>query len=804
MIRNYFKIAWRNLKKHRLYAGINILGLFTGITFTLLIGTYVWGELQVNRKLKNADRQYILLSDWKDPNMGVDFTSVAPLAKQLKEEYPSLVENHYRFDGISSTASKNDIRYRKYVQIVDNSLLTMFGFELLYGNSKTALTEPYSVVITKNMALKFFGKTNDVIGKTIVLENFNNKKHPFNITGVLDELPKNSVVNINSENDIDTGLMPEIFVPESTYTFFDRGGFTNWSNIYIPSFIELKEGVTAKELETPIKNILSQHASKEIAENLTVKPTLLSTFYLEKDNGSIKRMLYTLSIVGCFILLMAIINFINISISMSGSRIKEIGVRKVLGGKRKQLIFQFLTESFILVLFATTLAIVAFIFLRPVFRQIIGADIPTLSSFSFYIVFILIGFVGLVSLLAGLYPAFILSSLKSIQSLKGKIQTKNTVFQKYLVGFQFSIALLLLISAFIITKQVDYFFKKDLGYNKDYIVTVPTPRDWTDKGVEKIETIRSEFEKMTQVTKASVSHEIPNGNFGNIFSMHNINKLETASIPMKSLVVDKHYFNTYKVDIIDSLNTQIKPKHSISINNAAAIALGWQNPRDALGETIKIKGGTYNYTIQNIVGDFHFDSIKQKIEPLAFFNLKTFPIYRYLNFRVSPGNMQNTIALINDKWDTLFPDSVFDYEFMDDSLQKLYASEIRFKKAVYYASFLSCIIVLLGIISLVSLSAHKRVKEMGIRKVLGASVFNIIFLFIKEFSVIVISAAIIAIPLAFYFMKEWLYNYAYKINITSQPFIISIVALLTITFLIIGILSLKTANANPTKNLRTE
>ncbi len=803
MIRNYFKIAWRNLKKHRFYTLINLLGLFTGIAFTLLIGVYVWGELQVNRKFKNADRQYILLSDWKEPNMGIDFTSLAPLAKQLKEDYPHLVKSYYRFDGVTSIVSKGDLSFRKSIQLGDSSLLTMYNFKLLHGDSKTALSDPYSVVITKNMALQFFGTT-DAIGKTIAIENFGKEKHPFKITGVLDKLPKNSITNINRENSIENDLSPELFLSKNANTFFGRGNFTSWSNIYIPSFIELNNGVTIKDLENPIKNLIGKNASKEIQQNLVVKPTLLSTYYLERDNAAIKRMLYTLSIIGGFILLMAVINFINISISMSGSRIKEIGVRKVLGSKRKQLIFQFLTESFVLVSLSTVLAFGAFIFLRPVFSQLLGADILNISSFSYNIILVFVGFISLLSVLAGLYPAFILSSLRLIQSLKGTLQVNNTAFQRYLVGFQFSIALLLLISASIITRQVDYFFEKDLGYNKDYILTVQTPRDWTDKGVEKMEAARSEFEKMSQITKASVSYEIPNGNFGNNFSIHNLKKTEVAPIVIKSLVVDEHYFSTYQVTLKDSLNTHIKPKHTVSINEAAAIVLGWKNPTDAIGEKIKVNGGEDSYTIQNIVGDFHFDTMKQEIQPLVFFNLKTFPIYRYMNFRIVHGDLQNTITLINQKWNTLFPDSVFDYEFIDESLSKLYASEIRFKKAVYYASLLSFIIVLLGIVGLVSLNIHKRVKEMGIRKVLGASIFNIIRLFTNEFIRTIVIASVIAIPIAYYFINSWLNSYAYRVELSLMSFTIPILLLILVVFVIIGLLSLKTAKANPTKSLRAE
>ncbi len=803
MIRNYFKIAWRNLKRHRFYAGINILGLCTGIVFTLLISAYVWGELQVNNTLKNANRQYILLSDWQKPNMGLKFTTLAPLAKHLKEDYPHLIANYYRFDGVNSIISKDDLRFRKYVQLSDSSLLTMFGFGLLHGNSKTALTHPNTAVITKNVALKVFGKT-DVVGQTIALENFNSKKRNFSITGVFNTLPKNSIINPINENITERDLMPEIFISKSSHSFFDRGDLSHWDNRYIPSFIELQKGVSAKDLQKPIKALIAKHAPKNIKENLSVAPKLLTNFYLEKDNGTVKRMLITLSIIGVFILLMAVVNFINISISMSGSRLKEIGMRKVLGGQRKQLIMQFLIESFILVLLATVLAFVAFVVLKPVFRDALGFALPEVVSFSYLLVFIIFGFVCTVSLLAGCYPAFVLSSLKTIQSLKGKLQLNNIRLQKSLVGFQFSIALVILISAFIITKQVDYFFEKDLGYNKDYMLTVQTPRNWSDEGVKKMETIRREFEHMPQISKVSLSYEIPNGNFGQNFSFSTLNMPENEAIPITSLTVDDHFFSTYQITVNAQLDVSGENHQTICLNESAAKTLGWENPMDAIGEKIKIKDGEHDYTIQTVVGDFHFDTMTKQIKPLVFFNLKTFPIYRYLNFRLKPGNLEATITSIHKKWNKILPNTVFDYEFMDNTLHKLYTSEIRFKKAVYYACVLSLIIIFLGIVGLVSLSAHNRLKEMGVRKVLGASKINIIKLFVKDFSTVIMVSSVIAIPLAFYFTGKWLNNFAYSINVTPIPFIAATLLLIIVTFLLIGILSFKTAKTNPIKNLRTE
>ena len=333
MIWNYFKIAWRNLKKKGLYTSINILGLFTGISFALLISAFVWQELQGNKNLKHFDSQYILTSEWKNPNMGVDFATLAPLAESLKEEYPQLVANYYRWDGITSIISNRTENFREGIQLGDESFLNMYGFNLLYGNANTAFENPYSVVINSEKALKFFGKT-DVVGETLTIQNFEGDNHEFIITGVLAETPENSVTQITKKNE--NGF----FIAKNSADYFDRADFQNWELPIFACYVELQPGVTGQQLEGPLERLVQNHTSESIQKNLKVVPLKLTDYYLNKNNASLKQMLITLSFVGFFIIIMAMINFINIAISHSGSRIKEIGVRKVLGGKRKQLIFQ--------------------------------------------------------------------------------------------------------------------------------------------------------------------------------------------------------------------------------------------------------------------------------------------------------------------------------------------------------------------------------------------------------------------------------------------------------------------------------
>ncbi len=416
MLRTYLMIAWRNILKNGLYSGVNVVGLLAGIAFALLIGAYAWGEWQVNRQLRHADRQYFLTSRWKDPNMGLEITTAAPLGKLLKEQYPHLVANYYRWDGLTSGVSKGDKHFRESIQLGDSTLLSMFGFELLHGDARTALKNPYSVVITAPEALKYFGRT-DVVGQTLTIQSFNGGKRDFAITGVLKEIPENSVTQINAS------IKNTFFIPTNTLAYFGRTSFDDWNNTVLPSYVELREGVTARDLEAPIRQLLGRHAPEGIRQNLTVHPVALTDYYLQKDGGLVRQMVSALLLVAAFILLMAVVNFINLAVSRSGTRLREVGVRKVLGGLRRQLVFQFLAESVLLVLVATVLAFAAYPLLQPLFARMIGKEIADLTHFPAYFGFVPVAIVLVVGLAAGLYPAFVLSSLNTVDSLKGKLKT---------------------------------------------------------------------------------------------------------------------------------------------------------------------------------------------------------------------------------------------------------------------------------------------------------------------------------------------------------------------------------------------
>ena len=798
MFRNYFKTAWRSITKSRFYSVVNIVGLSTGIAFSFLIAAYVWSELRVNADLKNADRQYIIQSNWKDPNEGYFLATLGPLAKALKENYPNLVANYYRFDGITSNVSKGDKVFREDLQIGDSTLLNMYGFTLLHGNAKTALHNPFSVVITEDKAVKYFGKTN-VVGQTITIESFSGSKHDFLITGVLENLSNNSVTNLAD------GYPGSFYVSIDNLPFFGRN--MTWQNAYIANYIELQKGVSPTELAQPLAHLIKQNAPPQVAADLTPQLVSLQDFYLSANNGLIKKMLYALSAIAFFILIMAIINFINMSVNRASARMKEIGIRKVLGGVKKQLILQFLTESIMIVFIATLLAFIIYLLTQNVFSSILIHPVPSFSSFPFYFVVFPVLFVLVIGFIAGIYPAFILSSLPSVESLKGKPSVKENVFmRKSLAGFQFGIATVAFIGAIIISQQINLFLSTDLGYNKDYIISAQLPRNWTQAGVNKMENIRNQLAGIPAVNNVSLSYEIPDGNNSGSVALYRFGADSSKAITTQALTTDENYLSVYQMPLRAGsfFEGQALDSGKLIVNKAAVHALGWKNVNAAIGQPVRISGDPTLFTIKGVTSDFHFGSMQQKVAPIAFMNVQFAPIYRFMSFKLKPGNIAANVVAIQKRWSSLMPGAPFEYRFMDDTLANLYKSEIQLKKASYIATILALIIVLLGVLGLISLSIQKRTKEIGIRKVLGSSVAGIIALFIKEFLWVILIAGCVACPLAYLIMHNWLNQYAYRITITYQPFIISIIALGLVTALVICLQTIKAAIANPVKSLRTE
>jgi putative ABC transport system permease protein len=805
MLKSYFKIAWRNLWKNKVFSIINIFGLSIGIAFSLLIGAYVWGELQVNHQLRDADNQYIILSKWKDPNMGNEIECITELPKALAQNYPGLVRNYYHSDLGTTNVSKGEKHFRESIQTGDSTLLKMYGFKLLYGDVKTAMKDPFSVVIKQEMALKYFGKT-DVVGQTLNFESMHGDHHDFTISGVLAPISKNSITDLNANND------NNFFFTAEAAKYFGRY-VTQWFNVSTVDYVELQKGVDPKVVDKAMFSLLSKYETDDfIKKNLTPYLESLKEYNLTAEGGLVKKMTRTLSCIALFILLMAIINFVNICIGRSAGRMREMGIRKVLGGLRKQLIWQFLAESILTVLLSTVLALIIYTLAGPYFSEILGREIIGLFSFPVYFIPVPFIFALLIGVVAGIYPALVLSALKSVDSLKGKLSSvkESVLFRKALVVFQFTTAAVVLIGAVIVSQQINLFFKGKLGYDKNYLVYAQVPRDWSPQGVNKMEAVRGQLAQMPQVSSVSLSFEIPDGHNGGNYLIYRQGSTQAQANSTYGLVTDNQFASTYNIPL--KAGRFFSPVYTrndstqIVINQAQANALGWNDANDAIGKKVIIPAysNTLPYTVCGVTADFHFWSMHEKIQPLTFMNVNNTYAYRFFTIKLKPGNIPGSIAALQSKWAQIMPGAPFEYHFMDDALTKLYATELQLKKAAYIATFLAVIIVLLGVLGLISLSIQKRTKEIGIRKVLGSSVAGITSLFLKDFMGVVIIAGLVACPLAYLIMQKWLSDYAYRIDISISPFVFSIALLTGITACLIVLQTIKAAFANPVKSLRSE
>ncbi|PVD53903.1 hypothetical protein DC498_00445 [Terrimonas sp.] len=804
MLKNYFKIAVRHLTKHKLFSIINILCLGIGITFAMLIGEYILHEKQVNIDIRNVEQQYIIKSNWKVKEMGLDITTLGPLAQTLRKEYPGLVADYYRYNPVTNVVSAGDNYFKENIAIGDTSFVNMYGLALLYGNPQQPFTNNSSAIITESFALKLFGRK-DAVGQILSVQGVNNEKQVYTVSAVLKNKPYNSVLDI-------LGDEYSVFVPTVGNRYYPGGDpADNWAQIYEIGAIELQKGVQPKDLTEPIKQVLAKYASADINKTLTVELAAVKDYYIKSNNGAVQKMIFTLSLVVIFIIAMAVINFININIGTSSYRIKEIGLRKVFGGERKQLIIQHLTESLLLTFLSALFSFILYELLRPYFSSMLNTPLSPVWKFDNYRILLLTTLVIIVGFIAGIYPAFVLSAADTINAVKGKIDAAKggLTLRKALLIVQFTLAIVIFISALNVSDQVTYFFKKDLGYNKEQLlVATAFPKQWDSAGVAKMETIRNGLLTLKGVHDASIAFEIPDRKPPNTIGMMPVGASSGQPYFIATTSADEHYAKTFGLQLLsgnffnDGKNGHIPAQ--IVLNESAAKALGIDILK-APGQQVKVL--SFNnaiFTVAGVVKDFNYSSLHEKIDPLAFMHTKDMLSYRFLTIKLNSSDIHKTIDDIKEKWAALSPGAPFEYFFMDEKFQKLYQSELQLKKATQTATVLNLIIVFMGIFGVVAFTLVKRNKEIAVRKVLGASVKNIITLFLKDYAWLILIANIIAWPLAYYATNYWLQNFAYRMpqHIDTYLFVMLFVFGGAFTFIIMQ--CLKTAQANPVKALRTE
>ena len=802
MLKNYTTVALRHLLRHKFFSAINILCLSIGITFSLLIGVYVINQYEVNGAIKNVERQYVVKSKWKIKDMGLDITTYGPLPKAMREEYPGLVARYYRYNPVTNVVSAADKFFKEDISIGDTSFISMYGFPLLEGNRQKPFADNNSAVITETMARKLFG-SETAINKLISIQTtVNGEKQHYKVTAVLKDIPFNSVTHlINSTYNV--------FVPTEGNRYYAGGDPSQyWNSAYEIGMVELQPGVSPGALAEPLKKLLAKYVSDAVRPNLTVELAPVKSYYLQDNNGAAQKMIFILSVTAVLILLMAVINFVNINIGTSSYRLKEIGLRKVFGGLKRQLVIQFIIEAIILAVIAAIISLGLYQLIRPVFSQVLNTTFESFFQFGGNTLLFLLALVIVTGFVSGIYPAFVLSSSDIITSVKGKFDAAKggLMLRKVILVVQFSLAIIVFISAVTVTRQVSYVFSKDKGYDKEQLLVITAfPKQWDSVGMQRMINIKNGLLQVPAVKTASLSFEIPDRKPPSSIDMQLVNG-DAKTVVISSHGADENYAETFGLKMLAgtcfSQSGGCIP-NQVVLNESAAKALGL-SVSSAVNRQIRIPSSGTILTIAGIVRDFNYSSLQAQIEPLAFFHVRDATAYRYLSLKLKPGNISESLTMIRNEWRKLSPGSPFEYTFMDEKFRSLYQAELQLKKAGSIATILNLVILFLGIFGIVSFTLVKRTKEIAVRKILGAGIRRIIFLFIKDYAWLIAIANLIAWPVAYILTNNWLNSYAYRIDQNLLPYVSVGLSVFLIAFTLIGVQCFKAGRVNPVKSLRAE
>lgn len=807
MLKNYIKTAWRSLKNNRVFSLINIFGLSVGLACCMLITAYVYSELHYDRYAESADRIYRVGLRTIENN-GINEYPLVDLgvARGIKDQYPE-VSDVTRLSGRGPVFVKYGQKQFKeeHIQQVDANFLQLFSIPLIDGDSKAYMDQPRAMVVTNAFAKKYFGNER-AIGKAITVGN-----DLYTVTGVIDKVPDNSHFHA------DAFLNMAPFVDNRVPT---------WSNIGWFTYVKLKPNANAKKLEASFPQLVQKFVVPEIAHDMGISVTEASKsvntfmFFLQpltdihlhsntkyelEANGDI-HYVYIFGALAVFILILACINFTNLSIASSAKRSKEVGIRKVLGSEKGRLIWQFLTESILLTSAATLLALLMVYLLLPLFNNLALKSISFIWFVSPWAMLIEFTLAFVVGILAGIYPAFVLSGFNIISVLKGSTAVNNAGGKNYLrsglIVFQFFISTLLIIATFVVYQQLSYLQNKKLGYDKDQVLVL---NDTYTLGTN-IDAFRQQLMRNPQIVNATISSSVP-GNAGGVDGTEiQAKEFDTnsghASIHTNIYHVDDTYLPTLGVKMVKGRNFYPSfPGDSMSVivNETLVKDIGWGNT-DPIGKTI-VRSAKARYRVVGVMHDFHYASAKQKIAPLMLLSGHS---TNKMMLRIKTTNVNALLGAIKVQYDAFKPEAPFSYSFLDQQFASMYAAEQQTGKIFTVFSVVALIIASLGLFGLAAYMIRLRVKEIGIRKVLGASVASITTMLSQEFLRLILIASFIAFPVAWYSMNKWLQDFAYRVNIQWWVFVAASVIALLVAAITIGYQSVKAALANPVKSLKTE
>ncbi len=799
MFHNYLKIVLRNFKKHKTFSFINITGLVVGMTCSILIMLFIQYEISHDRYHENADRIYrILIRQPNDIYQGIDMYSISPppLKVALMNDFPEIqnAARILRTEGLINTKNNRYLESRFFT--VDPEFLKIFTFPLSAGDPETALNEPFSIVLTEEMAEKYFGDE-DPMGKTLNIDN----KYDYRITGVLRNIPGNSHFKFDFLGSF-SSLYP-------IYGDYGKRFFENWDAYQVKTYIQLHSSSDTGEFNSKFPVRLEKYRNRPTNDEIYIQP--LTHIHLggnvndEIEANSDIRYVYFFSSIALLIILVACFNYMNLSTAGAVQRMKEVGIRKVAGASRRNLIHQFLGESLLFAFIALFFSLWLVKLLLPAFSSLTEKELSFQIFNNIKIFISLIGISFLVGILSGSYPAFFLSSFLPVNIIKGKLISRKSLnkssgFRNTLVVTQFAISTILVICTIIIFNQLQYIRTKELGFKKEYIVTVPIQDENLKKKYGPLTYELSQYQKIADVT---VSNFLP-------FAVENSQSVDWDGRPengpdFRCLCVEPNFLDLYGIKLAEGRNFSKEIPTDVNqayiLNESAVSLIGWE---DAIGKRFNCQRNIDGQVV-GVVNNFHCHSLHRHIEPLVIFLLDDSLWWdvRYFSIKISSEDISGTLAFIEKKFKDFSPYPV-SYSFLDERIDMLYKGEQKLGKNFGYFTFVAIFIACLGLFGLAYLTSGQRTKEIGIRKTLGASVSSISFLLTKKFMKLTSLGIIIAFPISYFTMYKWLSNFAYRIDIGWMPFVCAVFITAFLSIGTVGYQVLKSATANPVNSLRYE
>ena len=798
MLKNYLKTALRNFLRHRINSVINIAGLTVGFTAFLLIFLVIKYEKSFDDFHPDKNNIYRVVRIGKNINVreyraGVPFPVTQTLrteAPQLKNAAAIFSEYNVQVDVTGPDGSVQKKFKEPNVFVAETQFFKMFNFPLAEGNMTTAFSELNTVLLTKEIASKYFGDWKNAIGKTIKAFGINLK-----VTGILEDPPPNS--------DFPLGVVL------SYEALINKFALTDWESIsdYNYCFVQLKNNASTSEFNNLLARFVDKHI-KPVNPNYDLSLQRFDDMHYDGRFGNFNRatfgkdLIMALSLIGLFLLVIACVNFINLTTAQAVNRAREVGVRKVLGSSRAQLVLQFLGETGITVLLALLSSLLVVSICIPFINNLLGIHLSENILFSTAFIGFMILVVVLVTFLSGFYPAMVLSGFNSADVLKSAMLSgnqKGISLRRALVIFQFVIAQTLIIGTLIVVTQMNYFRQADMGFTKKAIINAGIPGDSLSQ--TKFELLKSELKKLPGIENVSLSRFSPTGGgwYTDLRVLSNNNVSPDMVVNMKP--ADTAFFNLYNLKFVAGrMYYPSDTMREFVVNETVVRNLGIQNAQAAIGKKVNVDGKIC--PIVGVVKDFHVNSLRDAIGPVVFMTLKD--SYGMTNIKINLNQAQSVIKSMQDIWNSNFPDYVFEYHFLDQTVADYYKQENQLSQLYKIFSGIAIFISCLGLYGLVAFMAVQRKKEIGIRKVLGAPVRDIVVMLSKEFTILIVVAFVIATPIAWYYMHQWLQQYTYRITINIWFFAGTIVSALIIAWLTVGYTAIKAAIANPVKSLRTE